>query len=106
MSNLFTTRDPAGMAVGQIGLITAGLAGAFHSGLEDAMAKADERRARRAAQRYADDLDAARGRADELGRVAIRAVRDLAAAEAEIARLRAALDQRATYIARMNKKAA
>lgn len=106
MSNLFTTRDPAGMAVSQLGLITADLASAFHSGLEDAFAKANERRERRAAKRYADDLDAARGRADELGGVAIRAVRDLAAAEAEIARLRAALDQRAAYIARMQRKAA
>ncbi|NKL63277.1 hypothetical protein [Rhizobium leguminosarum] len=106
MSNLFTTRDPAGMAVGQLGLITAGFAGAFHEGLDNAFAKAEERRERRDAKRYADDLDAARGRADELGRVAIRAVRDLAAAEVEIVRLRAALDQRAAYIARMQKMAA
>ncbi|URK87487.1 hypothetical protein LP421_05200 [Rhizobium sp. RCAM05350] len=65
-----------------------------------AQAVADGRE-RRAAYKYACELEAARGRADDLGRVAIRAVRHVASLEAELRRLRVALDQRQSHIDRM-----
>lgn len=101
---MFNSKDPAMAAAGQLALITAGLAGVMQQGFDNAIATAEARRERRAAKKYADDLDAARGRADDLGRIAIEAVRDLAKAEAEIGRLRAAVCQRQAYIDRINNR--
>jgi hypothetical protein len=55
---------------------------------------------RRAAYQYARELAEARGRADDLGRVAIRGVRHVASLEAEVRRLRTALSQRQAHIDR------
>lgn len=101
---MFNSKDPAMAAAGQLAVVTAGLAGMLQQGFDNAIATADSRRERRAARKYADDLDAARGRADELGHIAIEAVRDLATAEGEIRRLRAALCQRQAYIDRLNSR--
>lgn len=97
---IFTSRNPAGQAALELGLITMGIG----SMSEDAMAAgrqaADEARERRAAHRFACELAEARGRADELGHIAIRAVKHVAALEAEVRRLRTALMQRQAHINR------
>ncbi len=104
MSNLFTSRDPASVAVGQLGMMSALLADFLTSGHDAGLEAVERGRDRRAALRYADELNAAQGRADELGRVAIRAVRHVASLEAEVRRLKAALAQRQAYINRLNAR--
>ena len=102
MTSIFTSRDPAGTAAGQLFLGTAIVANLLSDCHESGMDAVRRGRERRAAQQYADELNAARGRADELGQVAIRAVRHVARLEAEVNRLKAALDQRQGYIDRTN----
>lgn len=104
MSNIFTSRDPASAAAGQLFLGTAIIANVLADCHQSGTEGVRRGRERRAAQQYADELNEARGRADELGRVAIRAVRHVASLEAEVARLRAALEQRQGYIDRMNAR--
>lgn len=104
MTNIFTSGDPAGTAAGQLFLGTAIVANLLSDCHESGMYAVRRGRERRAAQQYADELNAARGRADELGRVAIRAVRHVASLEAEVARLRNALEQRQGYIERLNAR--
>ena len=104
MSNIFTSRDPASAAAGQLFLGTAIVANLLSDCHESGMEAVRRGRERRAAQQYADELNAARGRADELGRVAIRAVRHVASLEAEVSRLKAALEQRQAYIDRVNRR--
>jgi hypothetical protein len=104
MSNIFTSREPASAAAGQLFLGTAIIANVLADCHSSSMEGVRRGRERRAAQQYADELNAARGRADELGRVAIRAVRHVASLESEVARLRAALEQRQGYIDRMNAR--
>jgi len=103
---IFDSRAPAGMAAGQLGIIAGLMASLITECHAAGTAAVEEGRERRAAQRYADELTAAQGRADELGRVAIRAVRHVASLEAEVARLRNALAQRQAYIDRLNAKKA
>ncbi|MBY5318191.1 hypothetical protein [Rhizobium leguminosarum] len=105
MSNIFTSSDPAGTAAGQLFLGTALVANLLSDCHESGMEGVRRGRERRAAQQYTDELNAARGRADELGRVAIRAVRHVASLEAEVSRLKAALEQRQGYIDRLNARA-
>ena len=104
MSNIFTSRDPAGAAAGQLFLGTAIIANVLADCHQSGMEGVRRGRERRAAQQYADELSQARGRADELGRVAIRAVRHVASLEAEVSRLKAALEQRQGYIERLNSR--
>jgi hypothetical protein len=97
---IFTSKDPAGRAAGELTL----LVGAFAATMAEAHAAgrqaAEERRERRAAYRFSCELAEARGRADALGRVAIKAVRHVASLEAEVRRLRVALQQRQGFIDR------
>lgn len=104
MSNIFTSRDPASAAAGQLFLGTAIIANVLADCHSSGMEGVRRGRERRAAAQYADELNAARGRADELGRVAIRAVRHVASLEAEVSRLKAALAQRQGYIDRLNAR--
>lgn len=98
---VFDSRDPAGRAAAELSLITMVLANSVSDAMEAGRQAADERRERRAAYKYACELNEARGRADDLGRVAIGAVRHVASLEAEVRRLRRALDQRQAFIDRM-----
>lgn len=98
--SIFTARCPGTAAGLELGLLTAGIVGTFAEGIAAGKQAADERREKRAAYRYACELAEARGRADDLGRVAIRAVRHVAALEAEVRRLRIALEQRQAHIER------
>lgn len=98
---IFDSRNPAGQAALELGLLTAGIASTFHDALAAGMQAADRARERRAAYQFACDLAEARGRADELGHIAIRAVKHVAALEAEVRRLRTALDQRQAHIDRL-----
>jgi len=97
---IFTSRDPAGRAAGELTLITMGLAATFSEAAAAGRQAAAERKEKRAAYRYVCELVEARGRADELGRVAMRAVRHVASLEAEVRRLRVALSQRQAHIDR------
>ncbi len=91
--SIFTSRDPAGQTVAELGLITLGIASvhdrAFAAGIA-AMDRSIESTRRR---QYECDLAASRTRADELFEVARHAVRRAASLEAENGRLRAALEQ-------------
>lgn len=98
---IFDSRNPAGQAALELGLLTAGIASTLHDALAAGMQAADRARERRAAYQFACDLAEARGRADELGHIAIRAVKHVAALEAEVRRLRTALDQRQAHIDRL-----
>ncbi|MBV2187485.1 MAG: hypothetical protein KUL88_23465 [Rhizobium sp.] len=97
---IFTSKDPAGRAAGELALLTVGIASTFSQAAAAGRQAAEERREKRAAYRYACELVEARGRADELGRVAIRAVRHVASLEAQVRRLRVALQQRQAHIDR------
>lgn len=99
--SIFTSRNPAGQAALELGLITAGIVGSLAEAHAAGKQAAEERAERRAAYKYACELAEARGRADDLGRVAIRAVRHVASLEAEVRRLRVALQQRQAHIERM-----
>lgn len=98
--SIFTSRDPAGRAAGELALLVTGMAATVASAHAAGKQAAEERKERRAAYRYACELVEARGRADELGRVAIRAVRHVASLEAEVRRLKVALQQRQAHIDR------
>ena len=95
---IFTSRNPAGQAAMELGLMSVGIANLIQDCNEAGMRAVEEGRERRAAYRYACDLNAAKGRADELGRIAIRAVRHVAALEDEVRRLRNAVKQRQRMI--------
>ncbi|WP_421405065.1 hypothetical protein [Agrobacterium fabrum] len=97
---IFTSRDPAGRAAGELALVTAGIVGSLADAHAAGKQAAEERAERRAAYVYACELVDARGRADDLGRVAMRAVRHVASLEAEVRRLRVALEQRQAHINR------
>ncbi|NKJ72708.1 hypothetical protein GFL38_10570 [Rhizobium leguminosarum bv. viciae] len=97
---IFTSRDPAGRACLELGLLTAGIVSSMADAHAAGRQAAEERAERRAAFQYATELAEARGRADELGRVAMRAVRHVASLEAEVRRLRVALEQRQAFIDR------
>ncbi|MEE9983294.1 hypothetical protein [Agrobacterium pusense] len=97
---IFTSRDPAGRAGLELGLLTAGIVGSLADAHAAGKQAADDRAERRAAYVYACELAESRGRADDLGRVAMRAVRHVASLEAEVRRLRTALQQRQAFIER------
>lgn len=98
---IFDSKDPAGRAAFELGTLTAVIATTFADAAAAGRQAAERRKERRAAYKYACELNEARGRADELGRVAIRAVRHVASLEAEVRRLHVALDQRQAHIDRM-----
>jgi hypothetical protein len=98
---IFDSRDPAGRAGLELGLLTMGIVTSLADAHAAGKQAAEERKERRAAYKYACELNEARGRADDLGRVAIRAVRHVASLEAEVRRLRVALDQRQAHIDRL-----
>ncbi|MFT4163430.1 MAG: hypothetical protein QM643_25820 [Shinella sp.] len=97
---IFDSRNPAGRAGLELGLLTAGIVGSMADAHAAGKQAAEERKERRAAYVYACELAEARGRADDLGRVAMRAVRHVASLEAEVRRLRVALQQRQAFIER------
>lgn len=98
--SIYTSKNPAGRAAGELTLLLGGLASTMSAAHAAGKQAAEERKERRAAFKYATELVEARGRADELGRVAIRAVRHVASLEAEVRRLRVALQQRQAHIER------
>lgn len=99
---IFDSKDPACRAGLELGLVTAGIAGSLADAHAAGVQAAEERREHRAAYIYATELAEARGRADELGCVAMRAVRHVASLEAEVRRLRVALEQRQAHINRLS----
>lgn len=101
---IFDSKNPAGRAAFELGMMSVGIGAAIQDAMEAGLQAADEFHERRAAYRYACELSEARGRADELGHIAIRAVKHVAALEAEVRRLRTALMQRQAHINR-NRKA-
>lgn len=103
---IFTSRDPAGQTVLELGLLTAGIVSSMADAHAAGKQAAAERAEKRAAYQYACELAEARGRADDLGRVALRAVRHVASLEAEVRRLRTALEQRQAHIDRLRGAAA
>lgn len=98
---IFDSRNPAGRAGLELGLMSMAIGSTIQDAMEAGIQAADECRERRAAYQYACDLAEARGRADDLGRVAICAVRHVASLEAEVRRLRTALSQRQAHIDRL-----
>lgn len=98
--SMWTSKNPAGSAAGEIGLGLFLVANAFGDAHANAVANVEQRREERAAYKYACELDQAQGRAADLGRVAIRAVRHVANLEAEVRRLKTALAQRQAIIDR------
>ncbi len=98
---IFDSKNPAGRAAHELCLLTMGIAATLADAHAAGRQAAEQREERRAAYRYACELNEARGRADDLGRVAIRAVRHVASLEAEVRRLRVALEQRQAHIDRM-----
>jgi hypothetical protein len=98
---IFDSKDPAGRAGMDLGIMSMAIGATIQDSIEAGFRAADECRERRAAYEYACDLAEARGRADDLGRIAIRAVRHVASLEAEVRRLRKALSQRQAHINRL-----
>ncbi len=98
---IFDSKDPAGCAALELGLITAAIATTMSEAAEAGRQAVERSKQRRAAYKYACELNEARGRADKLGHVAIRAVRQVASLEAEVRRLHVALEQRQAHIDRM-----
>lgn len=98
---IFDSKDPAGRAVLELGLLTAGVVGTFANANAAGKQAAEERKARREAYQYSCNLAEARGRADELGKIAIASARKVASLEAEVRRLKVALGQRQAHINRM-----
>lgn len=95
-----------GTSVGlQATALGAGLGAILYTGHARAMEAVRADREAREQAAYDAAVDAALGNAEALGRFARKAVRDLAAANAEIAKLRRALEQRQGYIDRMRKAA-
>lgn len=97
---IFDSKDPAGRAGLELGLLTVGIVSSMADAHAAGKQAAQERKERCAAYQYACELAEARGRADDLGRVAMRAVRHVASLEAEVRRLRVALQQRQAHIER------
>jgi hypothetical protein len=95
---IFNARDPAAAAAGQLGLMSAVVATTLTDCVMSGLDAMDRGRERRAARQYADDLEEARSRADELGRMAIRSARRVAALEAQVRSLKACLMQRQAFI--------
>jgi hypothetical protein len=102
---MYTSRNPAGSAALELSLLTVGLGNMMANAHANGMRKVEEGRARRKEYEHDCDLYAARVRADDLGREAIKAARELAAAKAEIRSLRTALAQRQSIIERLTRKA-
>lgn len=98
--SMWNSKCPGTAAGLELGLLTVGIASTFAEAAAAGRQAAAERADKRAAYKYATELVEARGRADELGRVAIRAVRHVASLEAEVRRLRVALQQRQAHIER------
>lgn len=97
---IFDSRNPAGRAGMELGMMSMAIGTTIQDSIESGLHAANALHERRAAYQYACELAEARGRADDLGRVAIRAVRHVAALEAEVRRLRKALAQRQAHIDR------
>lgn len=97
---IYTSRDPAGQAALELSLIAMGIGNMIQDAMAAGRQAAHETRERRAAYKFACELAEARGRADELGHIAVRAVKHVAALEAEVRRLRTALLQRQAHINR------
>lgn len=95
---IFNARDPAAAAASQLGLMSAVVASTLTDCMMSGLDAMDRARERREATKYADDLEEARCRADELGRMAIRSARRVAALEAQIRSLKACLTQRQAFI--------
>ncbi|MFD2054744.1 hypothetical protein ACFSQT_17080 [Mesorhizobium calcicola] len=96
-----------GTSVGlQATALGAGLGAIIYTGHAQAMERARQDREAREQAAYDAAVSAAFGNAEALGRIARQAVRDLAAANAEIAKLRAALAQRQAYIHRQRQRVA
>lgn len=104
--SIFTSRNPAGQMVGELGLITMSIAATHDRAFRAGIAAIDRSIERTRRRQYDCDLAAARARADELSEVAQDAVRRAAALEAENRRLLAALEQRQAFIDRMRGAAA
>lgn len=98
---IFDSKNPAGRAGIELGLMSMAIGSTIQGAIESGIQAADARLERCAAYDYACDLAEARGRADDLGRIAIRAVRHVAKLEAEVRQLRKALSQRQAHIDRM-----
>lgn len=95
---IFTSRDPAGAAAGQLGLLSAVIATTLTDCVTSGLDAAEASRQRRDAERQADALDEACRRADHLGRMAIGSARRIAALEAQVRSLQACLAQRQAFI--------
>lgn len=102
-TTIFDSRNPAGRAGMELGLMPMAIGATIQDAFAAGIQAAEERRERRTAHQYACELAEARGRADDLGRVAIRAVRHVASLEAEVRRLRTALAQRQAHIDRSRR---
>lgn len=100
---IFESRDPAMRAGLELGILTTSIVTSMADAAAAGRQAAEERKERRAAYKYATELNEARGRADALGRVATRAVRHVASLEAHVRRLEAALQQRQAHIDRLRK---
>jgi hypothetical protein len=95
-----------GTAVGlQATALGVGIGAALFTGHANAMERVRQDREAREQAAYDAAVSAALGNAEALGRVARQAVRDLAAANAENAKLRRALEQRQGYIDRLKRAA-
>lgn len=95
-------RMDTGTAIGlQATAIGVGLGALLYTGHAQAMQRVSADREARKQAAYDAAVAAALGNAHELGIIARRAVRDLAASQAEVAKLRRALAQRQGYIDRM-----
>ncbi|KQS74321.1 hypothetical protein ASG25_21225 [Rhizobium sp. Leaf384] len=103
--SIYTSKNPAGSAALELGLMTAGLGNLISSAHEQGKANVRAGRARRAEYEYDCALYAARIHADDLGREAIASAKRVAQLEAKVRNLRAALQQRQSIIERMSHKA-
>lgn len=95
---IFNSRDPAGAAAGQLGLLSALIATTLTDCAMSGFEAVEAGRQRREADLQANALDAACLRADRLGRMAISSARRIAALEAEVRSLKACLAQRQAFI--------
>ncbi|TPK91481.1 hypothetical protein [Mesorhizobium sp. B2-4-17] len=95
-----------GTAVGlQATSLGVGIGAVMFTGHANAMERVRQDREAREQATYDAAVSAALGNAEQLGRIARQAVRDLATANAEIAKLRRALEQRQGFIDRMKRVA-
>lgn len=98
--------DPAINTALQVGVLSYGVAAALSGGLMSGLQYADRVRDADMRRRNASDLAEARGRADDLGRLAIAGAQRIAALEAEVRQLKTALAQRQAYIDRVRARGA